>query len=743
MNLAESRRFARNTRPTRVQDSEYFALDGGLNLVDASLEIQPGELLGCLNYEAKVRRGYESLRGYERFDGRPLPSAATYWIVPFFVNVGVVYAQNATENLLRLWLGDLGARDQIRLSTAGSGSGASYVAPVVGATLTSSGGGTAVILKVEDDDTLTTGVGRIIVGRLTGSWPDGAVVSTSGGFTGNLLPSIIFNTASTDEDEVEYRALAIDDYRTTILPVPGAGRILGVCVYNGVTYAFRNASDNLSARMYKATPSGWQQVNLGVKVRFRNAGLNGIAEGVTLTGATSGATGTVRRVVVTSGSFVSGSAQGYAILTGVTGAYTNGENLQVAAVTIAVSAAASAAQTLAPNGRYEFRVHNFYGHTRTLRMYGVDGVNRGFEYQDGAGEFFCQIETGMTVDAPIHLAVHQSQLWYAFTGGSVQKSSVNDPAVWSVLLGAAEIAIGDEPTGFLEEVGQVLFIFSRNRTAYIEGDPTGYALRTFNQEVGALRWSIQRIGQGTYLDDRGFATLATTDRFGNYAGNSISEKITTLVNEVKLLVSASCISKDYNRYRCFFSDGQFISITMRDRQPVAHMRCDYGQPVRCVWSGETLTGAEIIVFGTDSGYVYVADSGTSFDGEDIVTFMRLPFNHSRSPSRIKRYRRAEFDVLTEGQCAIRIGVDYTYARTDVAGDPARDLTLRAGGGFWDVNLWDQFRWNSGYQGRAAIKLEGSGENLSFLISSQSAVQPAHAVDGVRLSYSFRRMERTT
>lgn len=703
MNLAETRRIARNTRPTRVNDEDYYSLEGGLNLVAASLKVKPGELLGCLNFEAKVEGGYRRSAGYERFDGRTLPSQAPYWVVAF----------DAQGNV---------ANDAI-----------------VGATITAASGGTAVVLKFEDDD--NDGIGEIIVGRLTGTWTDDTALS-SGAFSALLDGAPVQNSTTTDERDLEYHALATADQRAQIAALPGSGPVRGVVLYRGLTYAFRDNAGGTACVMYVESSSGWTAVALGWKLKFTAGQAAGIAEGDTLTGNTSGATATVRRIVITSGTFSGNDAAGYLILTGLaSGPYQNSESLRVGGTNRATADGASAAQTLAPGGRYEFRVRNFYGHTRTTRLYGVDGVNRGFEFQDGAGAFFCQIETGMTNDAPQYLAVHQNQLWYAFQGGSIQKSGVFDPAQWTILTGAAELGIGDEPTGFLEEVGTVLFVFARNITKYIEGTADGYAMRDYNIEVGAMPWTIQRIGQGTYLDDRGFATLATTDRFGNYAGNSISSKVAPLITELKAIATASCISKNQNLYRCFFSDGQIVSITMRDRAPIAHLRCDWGRVVRCIFSGELVSGAERIVFGSDDGYVYVADSGTSFDGAPITAFLRLPFHHSRAPARIKRYRRAEFDIVTEGSCEVSIGVDYTYARTDVPGDPVHNVDLIAGGGFWDVSRWDQFRWNSGYQGRVAIKLEGSGQNLSFLISSESTLHASYAVDGVSLQQSFRRLER--
>lgn len=52
--------------------------------------------------------------------------------------------------------------------------------------------------------------------------------------------------------------------RALIQAVPGEGDILGVWLFQGVVYAFRNATGGASAKMYKSTGSGWSEVSTGV-----------------------------------------------------------------------------------------------------------------------------------------------------------------------------------------------------------------------------------------------------------------------------------------------------------------------------------------------------------------------------------------------------------------------------------------------------------------------------------------------
>ena len=69
---------------SRLQ-STYFPFEGGVNMVDTSLSLKPGELVAADNFEIDIRGRYRRLDGYERFDGQTLPSQITYYRIPFTI----------------------------------------------------------------------------------------------------------------------------------------------------------------------------------------------------------------------------------------------------------------------------------------------------------------------------------------------------------------------------------------------------------------------------------------------------------------------------------------------------------------------------------------------------------------------------------------------------------------------------------------------------------------------------------
>lgn len=65
-----------------TQNTTFFPLSGGLNLISPALATPPGSLRAGVNHEPDPR-GYRRIDGYERFDGQPKPSAAEYAYITF------------------------------------------------------------------------------------------------------------------------------------------------------------------------------------------------------------------------------------------------------------------------------------------------------------------------------------------------------------------------------------------------------------------------------------------------------------------------------------------------------------------------------------------------------------------------------------------------------------------------------------------------------------------------------------
>jgi hypothetical protein len=535
--------------------------------------------------------------------------------------------------------------------------------------------------------------------------------------------------------------------RALILAVPGDGRIRGVWFYNGRVFAFRDDTSGSPdvCKMYRSTTSGWEAVTFDPHLDFDAglaAGEAGLVVGASINGATSGATATIVRVNITNPNWGTSTAVGTLVLSGVTGTFQNNETIRVGATPMATEDGIVYTPTWTNGGRYRFRTHNFYGASNKRRMYGVNGLNRYFEYDDVDG-VLASYRTGMTVDTPEWIAIDKNQLMLGFPGGSWQIAGVGFPADWTVLLGAAEIGLGDDITGVIEELAGSLFIFTRGRTHQLSGDPfNGYALNTFDFENGAIADSVQKIGFGIHLDDRGFGSLVSSDRHGNYQANTFSRLIQPLVKRLlkDAAVTESVIHRAGNRYRCFFDDGTFISIGVAGGKITGHMLCSYaGKVVRCAVSAEDTDGTERVFFGSDDGYIYEAESGVSADGDHVSAALRPAFHHSGSPDRIKRYREGRIEAVADGPCTLFVTADLSFGDT-IQGE--RDVSAAIGGAIWNYLAdFETFHYNTRIEPLKSFRIEADGTHIGLWIRHVSNVERSHTLRAVVYQSSLRGLKR--
>jgi len=694
-------------KPRGNVESKSFVLAGGLNLVDAPLTIPRGMCLSAVNYELLTTDGYHRVDGFERFDGQDSPSEATYWILNYDNGVGAISEGDIVTGLSS---GETGKAliDQVGTVAAG------YL--------------------------VLTNVGSV-------GFTDGEDLQVSAVTKADADGTEDVRGASTPALDATYVQDAIETQRALVLAVgagDGSGKIRGVHVFLGDTYAFRDNAAATACLMYKNSTAGWVLQALGNRLPFTDAGA-GVAyvEGETITGTTSSATAVIARVVLQSGAW-GVDAVGYLII----GDVTNGP-FQAEATTGSVAGAvpidsAEVANTLSAGGRFEFVNDNFFGSTATQRMYGVDGVSPAFEFD---GTTFVPILTGNVVDIPFHLETNEFHLHLSFANGSLQNSATGNPYIWAGG-GAAEIGVGQEIVGLLKEVGGAMAVICRNRTFALHGKNTvanPWDLKVVDNEAGGIEWSIQRLGRTRYLDDRGFVSLEAVFEFGDFSTATFSQVIEPLTTLKKGLVTSSIIVKDKTQYRTFFSDGTAIIATFKDKQLSGFTTMLYEEsdgtriPVEVTANGEDDTGKEILFFGSDNGFVYQMDKGTSFDGNPVDAIFVLVYTNLGSPSYNKQFKKITIEATGSTTVSYAIRLDYASANVP-AGITLTDAILSSAS-LWDQFFWNLDEWNSEDVSLIEGNLEGVGRTVGLQIASSGTYSQPHTLFSVTYHYIMRKLVR--
>lgn len=707
-------------------ETEYVAFAGGIDRITPAISIKPGFAIDAMNYEHGLNGGYQRIDGFERFDGRASPSAAVYYYAT--VNVGA-----GGSKILQVGEGVVG-------STSGATATVAYCDPLVVPLLPSGNAQTVALTNVVGifvaDESLKIGGGGLpLLLTMTYTRPSGP----------HFIGAPVLGGAPASDLDAILSNLAADVYRALVNPAPGNGPVRGVNLLKGVLYAFRDNEFGTACQMWKATASGWAFVPLGFELAF-SVGVLSIAEGDTVVGSISGASAVVKRVAVQSGTFEGHTAQGRLVFAAVSGVFL-AETLKVGSNVVATIGGPASAINLLPGGAFEFDNFNFSGSTDTLRMYGADGVNRAFESD---GTVFVPIVTGMAVDTPTHPHAHKNQLFLSFHGSS-QNSGIGKPYAWTAVTGADEIGVGADVSAYSSQTGDVLAIFSRNKSDQLQGSTVDdFVLKPLSTKYGAIPGTVQTIGGTYYFDDSGIRQLTRTQDYGSFNDEPQSELLQPIIDLIRDKVVASSVYRARGQYRVYASDGSGIIVTLKSQitqygntiQNVIGMtQLQYPVSVTCACSGEDATGKDVVFFGASNGYVYQGDKGSSFDGEEIEAYLRTPFNHSKSPRQRKRYRKAVMELTTVRYSSIRFSPEFTYGDSDVSAPRIQSASVIGAGGYWNSANWGQFVWSGRLVNAPEFSIEGTGTNMSLLFYSKSDIDLGHALQGVLLHYTPRRQAR--
>ena len=671
-------------------------LRGGLDQLTPTLSLKPGYLRDSCNFECSVNGGYTRVAGYERFDGRARPSDASYSIVQ------VVTFTNT---------------------------------PAVGQTLTgNTTGTTGQIIAVGSNYMALT----LIVGA---GFSSSEVVKVGATTIGTATPQTVTISSKL---RAQYLNLAADVYRALIGVVPGSGPIRGVfsAVFSGTrkVYAFRDNVGATACVLHEATAGGWTPVTLFSEVSF--TGGNGAipAEGATLTQGANSAT--LKRVVTQSGSWSGGTAAGRFIITAPAPG-----NFGAGALTAGATATLSGAQTaisFAVGGKFEFDLANFAGQLSSRRVYGADGVNRGFEFD---GTVLVPISTGAATDTPKHVKEHHKHLVLSI-GSSLMISGPGLPYRFSSTDGGAEVAVGDTVTNLLVQPGNqdsaALAVFSRNLSHTLYGTSAAdWKLVSFASATGAYDYMARNLDRSYLLDDRGVLSFQTAQEYGNFLQATLTQNLHTFISEKRSLSVYACTNNDKSQFRLFFSDGSGLYVTLVNGKLLGCTPVLFSHPVNVAWNGENAAGDEETYFGAASGgFVYQLDKGSSFDGDNIDAYLTLAWDFIKSPRIRKRYRKASFEVQGLFYAAFSFGYRLGYGSSDIAQPASVEYeTALQGEASWDQVNWDDFVWDGFTLAPTEAEMKGTAENFQLTLRSTTDYIFPFTINSYIVHYSNRRRMR--
>lgn len=728
---------------------KYVPLMGGLDLQTPPISVEAGKLREAVNVYESVNGGYTTLKGYERFDGGVSPSASRWYRCRFNRTSGT--GPNSADFPIFVAQDDSTETVFMRSGPALRGEVISFIENPLDADELS------MILLNPRMDSLDT---YDIVPELT--LPELGIETTGNGFNGAneySLVSIVesgepddaWDTMSVDQADSACRAMRRADSRDP----RGDGAILGVHQILGQTLAWRedlaNDTNVLSVVGKDFGEKDWQSTKLAKIVLV----------------ATDTATGDARDVLGTPEAELTGAGSGYTIqdvrdpavypenLDYLVLIYTGRPNSNPADIPDgaiiesagfvygATTLGSFVGFTINSGGTMESINHNFYAGVDTNRAYFADGVNP-VMYYDPLTEAVVPIMTtysdGLFTNQSVvgHLAAFQSRLIASTSGGGFITSVAGNPIEVNGILGSIEIGVGEFVTGFHNASANELMVFTTGSTWSLSGDDpeTNWTLRQVTGDSGAKPSCIVDMGEVYAADDVGIVNVKRSDVLGGFTSSTVSNNIQRLYNGYDKSQSCSTVVKGLEQMRFFFGSEGLIGTRVayqskngNDAVRYGFTRLSYPIPVITVNTDRLPSGEERTLFGSNTGLVYIMDSGTHFDGLPITSTLSTVYNHISAPWQKKRFEAITVETVSADPSIITIdhnlndgAKDYDSRQIGVAGSNTNLYAVSTGAS--DV-------------AKSKVRLRGTGYNVQFTLTRTSADNAQVAITGYTLRYTPR------
>jgi len=463
---------------------------------------------------------------------------------------------------------------------------------------------------------------------------------------------------------------------------------------------------------------------------------------------------------------------GYLALINVTGTFTTSQALTNVGTGTFANASSGNVLFALPGGTqgfYRFQNQNFYATTVTYNVYGCNGVGPAFQIdQTNLITPILLPQTAMTNQPPnnnpFYVCCYQGFLFLAFPGGIYQQSVAGSPLQFNGFLGAEEFSVGDEISGLFSMVGPNLIIPTKHSSWALSGNSdSNFVQSLIAEKAGAIKFSGQLLDTVYALNNLGITSLSRTQSYGNFVGATVSQLVQPLVNALRPNFNDSTIVRSSNQARFYFNDGSCLIMfvpglgqqnkawsAIESGVTAQFGYADYPAPIFCIYNSEDQNNLEVGYFGfsNGNGYVYQDRSGTSFDGAAVTSYTRLAFNNVGSPATRKYFRRADLELNSAAQIALKFASDLSYSNEEsssgienLVASNIPVVNVFGGGGYWDTVNWNQFDWDGQTISTARAFLSGTGENISFLIFHQAIVDMPFILQGLVLYFDPRRLQR--
>lgn len=380
----------------------------------------------------------------------------------------------------------------------------------------------------------------------------------------------------------------------------------------------------------------------------------------------------------------------------------------------------------------------------------TDGINPAAVYD---GSTYTQITHANAPSAPKYATAFSNHLFLAGDPSESYNLYFSAPMSetdFSVANGAGVINVGFEIVQ-IKSFRDTLYIFGKNAIKKLTGNSLAdFAVSEVTTNIGCLVPDsvIELGGSLLFLGPDGFRPIAGTSNIGDVQLETISKQIQFTISAIIADIVlgnldpenlTSVVLRKKSQFRFFLPTSGSFGLLGGLRQTAQGFGYEFAQifdiPATCAASG--YFGAnEIIIHGDADGKVQLQESGTSFDGSDILSIYQTPYYYFDDPTVRKNFYTITTFLRSEGTSNLLLGVSYDFDDSQGVFNPANYLISTEGAAaYYNEAVFDAAAIYDGNPSPVTkTNISGSGFSVAFKYVTNDT-NASHTLQGIVLNYS--------
>jgi hypothetical protein len=402
-------------------------------------------------------------------------------------------------------------------------------------------------------------------------------------------------------------------------------------------------------------------------------------------------------------------------------------------------------------GKAKHVLYNLDGDDKVLF---VDSNNYPATYNT-AGNTITAITGSTDVLGAENAAVFKDTAFYA-KGNNLYFTAPFTVDDFSAANGAGSINVANEITG-LAVFRDQLIVFTTDSIKRITGNTSAdFSVSPITDRIGCINGdTIQEVGGDImYLAPDGIRLLSATDRIGDFgldiASDPIAKDATTFLGSTPNFCSV--LMREKAQYRIFayieseqenVAKGLIATKFVSQGASGISWSTTYGIKAFVADSRYTNT-AESIAFANTDGYVYMLDTGSSFDGIPIEAIYESPYMPLSDPQMRKSFYKMTLYAEPTGSMSLDLNVKYDFGTSTNTGviQPSTQSIESTGSAIFifgeSSSVFNSATYGGELDNVYNTNIIGSGKTIAIRIEDNST-NPTFTLDTALLE--FRQNDR--